>query len=136
LDVFDADFSSKELVTQKLNAWDCYKKERRVGVSAYQTVKEPDLLPQQSGQSAFREISVLMRRHAVFIARDPILYLGQCVVFLVVNTISGVVYFKAHNNEQDQTANKMWVLNWYVGVPANLGVMAVYFLNEELKSIF
>jgi hypothetical protein len=53
-----------------------------------------------------------------------------------VNTIFGIVYFKARGNEQDQSINKMWVLNWYVGVPSNLGVVAVYFLNEEFKAIF
>jgi energy-coupling factor transporter ATP-binding protein EcfA2 len=138
LDVFNADFSSNESVDSKLDAWDRYKKEHQLGISASQTVKESDLLPQQSRQraSAFHEISVLMRRHAVLIARDPILYLGRCVVFLVVNTIFGIVYFKARSNEQDQSVNKMWVLNWYVGVPSNLGVVAVYFLNEELKAIF
>jgi energy-coupling factor transporter ATP-binding protein EcfA2 len=136
LDVFNADFSSDELVTQKLDAWDRYKKDHQLGISASQSVEESDLLPyEQSGQSAFHEISVLMRRHAVLIARDPILYLGRCVIFLIVNTIFGIVYLKARGNEQDQSANKMWLWNWYVGVPSNLGVVAVYFLNEELKAI-
>jgi ABC-type multidrug transport system ATPase subunit len=136
LDVFNADFSSDELVTQKLDAWDRYKKDHQLEISASQSVEESDLLPyEQSGQSAFHEISVLMRRHAVLIARDPILYLGRCVIFLIVNTIFGIVYLKARGNEQDQSANKMWLWNWYVGVPSNLGVVAVYFLNEELKAI-
>jgi ABC-type multidrug transport system ATPase subunit len=135
LDVFNADFSSDELVDAKLDAWECYQAENRLVAPVSHCVKESDLLPPDEGRF-INDIPVLLRRHAVLIARDPIMYIGRCAVFLIVNTFFGVVYLKAKDHDQDQAANKLWVLNWYAGVPANLGVVTVYYLNEELKTIF
>lgn len=64
-----------------------------------------------------------------------ILYAGRAVVFLVANTIFALVYLKARKYNQDQAFNKMWINIWHVGVASNMGVVAVYALNDEFKSI-
>jgi ABC-2 type transporter len=63
------------------------------------------------------------------------LYLGRTAVFLITNTIFALVYLKARKYDQDQAINKMWINIWHVGVASNMGVVAVYALNEEFKSI-
>jgi ABC-2 type transporter len=61
--------------------------------------------------------------------------LGRAVVFLVANTIFALVYLKARKYTQDQAFNKLWINIWHVGVASNMGVVAVYALNDEFKSI-
>jgi ABC-2 type transporter len=61
--------------------------------------------------------------------------LGRAVVFLVANTIFALVYLKARKFRQEQALNKLWINIWHVGVASNMGVVAVYALNDEFKSI-
>jgi len=68
--------------------------------------------------------------------RDPILYAGRFVGFLFANCVFGIVYIAARDYTQDQAVNKLWVTTWYIGVPSNMAVVAVYKLNHELKTIF
>lgn len=53
----------------------------------------------------------------------------------MANTIFALVYLKARKYNQDQALNKLWINMWHVGVASNLGVVAVYALNDEFKSI-
>jgi hypothetical protein len=61
--------------------------------------------------------------------------LGRAVVFLVFNTIFALVYLKARKYVQEQALNKLWINIWHVGVASNMGAVAVYALNDELKTI-
>jgi hypothetical protein len=77
----------------------------------------------------------MFRRSAFNIIRDPILYLGRCAIFLFCNTIFALVYLRARQYEQDQALNKMWLNIWLIAIPSNMGVVAVYALNDEFKTI-
>ena len=52
-----------------------------------------------------------------------------------MNLVFAFVYWNARENTQDQVVNKFWVIAWFIGMPTNMGVVAVYSLNEEFKSI-
>lgn len=82
-----------------------------------------------------QEISIVFRRCITLIVRDPILYLGRAVVFLVANTIFALVYLKARKFNQNQAINKMWITVWHIAIASNMSVVAVYALNAEFKSI-
>ena len=71
----------------------------------------------------------MLRRHALLVVRDPVLYIGRAFIFLF-STSTPAVYAQARNRNQDQVLNRMWLGIWYIGVPANMGVVAVYALNE------
>jgi hypothetical protein len=49
--------------------------------------------------------------------------------------IFAFVYWNGRDFDQSQVLNKMWVNIWFVAVPSNMGVVAVYALNDEFKSI-
>jgi hypothetical protein len=158
LDLVNADFSSPEEVDGILDTWESQHK------ITIPLLRENDRLVAM-GDSVhhrfFREIKVMLRRHAVLIVRDPVFYSGRFVGFLVVNCIFGVVYIAARQYVQSQAINKLWVSAWYIGesrnemitltlrqgscgvsnvfssgVPSNMSVVAVSKLNHELKSIF
>lgn len=78
---------------------------------------------------------ILMTADGSLIVRDPILYLGRCGIFLFMCLVFALVYLNGRDNKQDQAFNKFWVMVWFIAVPSNMGVVAVYSLNDEFKSI-
>lgn len=138
LDLVNSDFTEESKVEKILEDWQYTRSDLssthhskasahgKEGQSWVAEIASPSLLS---------ESLVMLRRHFTLIVRDPILYVGRCAVFLVACSFFGFVYWNARDYEQDQAINKMWLIIWYVGVPTNMGVVAVYSLNDEFKSI-
>ena len=140
LDLVNSDFSNEKDVTDILDSWaelGGQSTQHRTSLSEDKADEEED----SKGIVKIRraplatELSVVFVRHARLVMRDPILYLGRCVIFLFMNLVFAFVYWNGRENAQDQVLNKFWVNLWFIGVPTNMGVVAVYSLNEEFKSI-
>lgn len=137
LDIVNADFSSNNEVDSILDKWSLRIQNEEDGSSHMRSVDHLSLVLDDTLQHSVRhEIKVMLRRHVLLMRRDPVMYTGRVILFLIVNCVFGVVYIAARNYTQDQALNKLWVSGWYIGVPANMAVVAVYKLNLELKSIF
>lgn len=138
LDLVNSDFSSSEEVDKILETWESRRSDGING-SLHGTQNEEidvsDGIDGLSSRPLVREIFIMFRRHATLIVRDPILYLGRSLIFLVANLVFGFVYFSARTFSQEQAVNKMWISIWFIGVASNMGVVAVYALNDEFKSI-
>ncbi|KAL7574130.1 hypothetical protein ACA910_014815 [Epithemia clementina (nom. ined.)] len=138
LDLVNSDFSDEAAVAGILDMWE-EKGEGGVQSSHHSTGKGVD--NDQEGvvnlekKAMAPEILILFRRHFTLIVRDPILYIGRCLVFFVSCLIFSLVYLKARKDDQDQVQNKFWIAIWLVGVPTQMGVVAVYALNDEFKSL-
>jgi hypothetical protein len=141
LDLVNSDFSDEAVITRMLDTWE--EKKPEAGSShhktGFQAIEDPD--DEQTGvvhakrRSLVKEVMIMFRRHYLLIIRDPILYIGRCIVFLISCMIFAFVYWNGRDFTQDQALNKMWVSIWFVGVPTNMGVVAVYALNDEFKSV-
>lgn len=139
LDLVNSDFTEEAAVDQILAEW----QETRNGLNSshHSRASLAELTGGTEGvskikaRSLFSETMIMLRRHFALITRDPVLYIGRCIVFLMACTFFGFVYWNGREFEQDQAINKMWLNVWYVGVPSNMGVVAVYALNDEFKSI-
>jgi ABC-type multidrug transport system ATPase subunit len=140
LDLVNPDFSTSEEVDSILEAWE----ERKLNDSnssfhgSFLMENDDDItegIHNSEGRSFSREIIIMFRRHATLIARDPVLYLGRSFIFLLSNLVFALVYLSSRNYSQDQATNKLWVSIWFIGVATNMGVVAVYALNDEFKSI-
>eukprot|EP00039_Didymoeca_costata_P000872 m.47690 g.47690 ORF g.47690 m.47690 type:complete len:632 (+) comp10525_c0_seq2:112-2007(+) len=133
LDLINADFTSDEDVDKVLDTWekghseekDEEKKERRYSSSD----SEP------KGVGAMKQVSVMLRRHGSIALRDPMLYLGRCLIFLFTCTFFSIIYIQQRQRDQDQILNKVWLTIWFIGVPTNMGVVAVWAYNAEFKAI-
>jgi len=137
LDIVNADFSSNNEVDSILDKWSLRIQNEEDGSSHVRSVDHLSLVLDDTLQHSIRhEIQVMLCRHVLLMRRDPVMYTGRVILFLIVNCVFGVVYIAARNYTQDQALNKLWVSGWYIGVPANMAVVAVYKLNLELKSIF
>ena len=117
LDLVNADFSDDKKVDKILDTWEEERPDS--GRSSHYRKGFGD----DDGQEGVtemkrapfhREIAIMFRRSATLIIRDPILYIGRCIVFLVANTIFSLVYLKARKYDQEQALNKMWITIWFV----------------------
>ena len=137
LDLVNSDFTDEEAVKAILDTWE---EKRPEGGSSSHHKKGFD----EEGQEGVtkiqkaplrKEIGIMFSRHFAMIIRDPVLYIGRCFIFLFMCMVFALVYLKARKMEQVQSLNKFWVMLWFIGVPSNMGVVAVYALNDEFKSI-
>merc|ERR1711966_301262 len=87
------------------------------------------------GTSVLSQTVHLWRRHAKLVIRDPTLYLGRAIMFLVACTFFSIIYFEARERVQTQVLYRTFLLMWYVGVPSSLGVIAVFAFNMEYFAI-
>ena len=136
LDLVNSDFSDEAAVASILDAWEekgpnSASSHHKVG---FDSDGQEGVTNIKRGNLA-KEMLIMFRRHLTMVYRDPILYIGRSLVFLVANMIFAFVYWRARDPLQSQALNKMWVLIWYVAVPSNMGVVAVFALNDEFKSI-
>lgn len=137
LDLVNSDFSDESVVGSILDDWE----EKRVEIGAsFHGAKGFDDEGQEGvtdihRASFMQEMAIMMKRHFLMVIRDPVLYTGRTVIFLLANLVFAFVYWSGRESNQRQCLNKMWVGIWFVGVPANMAVVAVYALNDEFKSM-
>jgi len=131
LDLVNNDFVAQEEVDTILDAWENNKEKGEKSIVSSESKMPP------AGQSVpmTKQIEVMMHRHAKLVGRDPVLYLGRAIIFLMSNLYFALVYIQARERAQDQATNRMWLIIWFMGVPANMGVVAVYAYNAEFNSV-
>mgnify|MGYP005845049007 CR=1 FL=1 len=131
LDIVNADFSSDEEVDKILDAWE----ERGPAATKSETTQidddddghgdsDNDSDVQQGVAAGFKKdrghlIKKMFQRHALIIVRDPLLYVGRALVFLILNMVFGFVYWKARDADQSQALNKHFLNLWYCGIACN-----------------
>ena len=86
-------------------------------------------------KSFVHELNVLFRRHAVLIARDPILYVGRIVLLLIFCTIFALAYWSSRDKVQSQAINFYYANSWPISLGSMFAVIAVFALNAEFKSV-
>ncbi|KAL7574129.1 hypothetical protein ACA910_014814 [Epithemia clementina (nom. ined.)] len=137
LDLVNSDFTEAAEVTKILDTWE----EKGPGVvSSHHSAHGKDEGDEEGVVNLTKhrlapQITVLFRRQFLMVIRDPILYIGRSIMFFLSNMIFALVYLSARSDNQDQVLNKFWVVIWFVAVPTQLGVVAVYALNDEFKSL-
>jgi hypothetical protein len=80
-------------------------------------------------------MSILFRRSALLVVRDPMVFLGRCVMFLCGCSFFAVIYIKARARSQEKLIFRLFLIMWHVGVPTALGVVAVFAYNTEFNSV-
>lgn len=137
LDLVNSDFSDEQAVTDILNMWEEQSPDSSSHHGRAQVADDDgeDGVTRLKRVSLSQELLIMLRRHSLMIVRDPVLYTGRCGIFLVSCLVFGFVYWKGRADEQAQAINKFWVNLWYFAVPNNMGVVAVYALNDEFKSV-
>ena len=117
LDLVNSDFSDEAAVAEILDTWEekgggGALSSHHSGHGKSELDEDDEGVVNMEKKSIGPEITILFRRHFALIIRDPILYIGRCIVFLVSCLIFSLVYLKARKDDQDQVQNKFWLSIW------------------------
>eukprot|EP00975_Prorocentrum_lima_P036438 7665846-Prorocentrum_lima.AAC.1 len=127
LDLVNADFTEEENVVSILDTWE--KKAATDKASGTPKSTSPQGPLHQYRTPFSTQIAVMMRRQFLIAIRDPLLFLGRAIMIFFANLYFAIIYIEARDRNQDQVVNKFWLMVWYICVPANMGVVAVYAYN-------
>jgi hypothetical protein len=118
LDLVNADFSSQEEVVKLLDTWEERNpNNEEISVSQHRDVQ--DGVTGGLKRSFFDDLQVMFRRHSTMIVRDPILYLGRCLMIFITNLGFAFVYWKSRDYLQAQVVSKHFLNIWFVAVASN-----------------
>jgi hypothetical protein len=139
LDLVNADFVPIDEVNKILAAWPASASAQKLNdnlASAHEAQGKGGRMKKQGNKSTFvQEIGIMFKRHGILVVRDPVLYIGRAIIFLISNIYFSFIYWKARERHQDQVFNRVWLIIWFIAVAANMGVVAVFALNDEFKSV-
>ncbi|CAJ1945547.1 unnamed protein product [Cylindrotheca closterium] len=138
VDLVNADFTSEDSVLSILDEWEHRTSKIQMNNDQKMVVDSDDddfhqLMRRK--KSFLHELNVLFRRHAVLIARDPILYVGRIVVLLIFCTIFALAYWSSRDKVQAQAINFYYANSWPISLGSMFAVVAVFALNAEFKSV-
>ena len=112
LDLVNSDFSEESEVTAVLDAWEEHKAASSHHPSGKIEFDGQEGIVKVQRAHLSTEIAIMFHRHLQLIVRDPILYVGRCVIFLLMCLVFALVYLNARENTQEQSLNKFWILIW------------------------
>ncbi|CAB9505534.1 Putative white-brown complex homolog protein 30 [Seminavis robusta] len=135
LDLVNSDFSSEEEVVKLLDTWEERAPNQQSSHGPANNDEGQDGVTGGLRRNFFDDLQIMFRRHFKLIIRDPVLYVGRMVMILISNLVFAFVYWNARDYLQSQVPNKHFINIWFVAVASNMGVVAVYALNDEFKSI-
>ena len=128
LELVNRDFTNPHEVDDMLNKWF-----EKAPVTKAPAVGDLVVQPRRAG--IFKQILILIRKHFWLKVRDPSLYVGRVVFFLMACSFFAVVYIEARSRVQDQVLNRLFEMMWFATAPCCLGTVTVFALHTELKSV-
>ena len=127
LDLVNSEFTDKDQVLSILDTWATRPPPPPTSPTPLSAERAPHTL--------LSEVAILLRRHFTLVFRDPMVYLGRCLMFCFICSFFAVIYVKSRDRVQEQVLFRMFLIMWHVGVPTSLGVIAVYVYNTEFFSV-
>ncbi|CAE8583869.1 unnamed protein product [Polarella glacialis] len=92
-------------------------------------------LPEHAHQSVMAQTCTLLRRQGLISIRDPSLYFGRMVTFLLANSFFAVIYFMARQHSQEYVLPRFFLVGFFCAVPTMFSAVAVYSFNYQFQLI-
>ena len=121
LDLVNREFVDSAEVDYMIDAWNAYYEKAKLDEGSnqfgrYQAIQKQiagevtDLPPLEQKHLPFLpQVLVLLKRHGILVYRDPILYLGRGMAFLMACTFFSIVYINARKRNQEQAIYKIFL---------------------------
>ncbi|QDZ19957.1 ATP-binding cassette transporter [Chloropicon primus] len=146
LDLVNREFTSPKEVDYMIDSWKAYSDKETRNPDSYLHKIAEEIANQKKGRGgslpepepspgALSQVGTLLKRQTILTIRDPIMYFGRAVAFLVACTFFSFVYLESRERTQSQAPYKLFLFMWHIGVPCALGVVAVIAYNMEFVSI-
>jgi len=79
-----------------------------------------------------RQIVSTLYKEGLIIKRDPMLYTGRCVVFIVIGIFFALVYIKSRHRDQDQVLSRIWLVVWMCACPTSMAAAQVFIHSMDI----
>jgi len=103
-----------------------------------QSLKKPEIpvkLESRARPSLCRQILTTVHKEVLIIIRDPMLYTGRCVVFVVISMFFSLVYIKSRDRNQDQVLARLWLLLWLSACPTSMACVQVFVHSKDIINL-
>jgi len=130
IQLINSEFAGRDQVDKMVDAWRAKPAQVFGKASQHTGHLAPESRPGLCSQSM-----TVLRRQGLLSVRDPTLYVGRMLVFLVANSFFAIVYIKARSREQQYATARYFLASWFVAVPTMLSVVVVYAVNEEFHLV-
>ena len=132
LDLVNKDFTDAATVDMVLRKWSQKAPEpRRLSILP----RAPSDIRKHTTTSLPMQLFHLVCRHLQLTYRDPMLYAGRALFYLVACSFFAFIYLKARERTQEQIPFRLYLAMWIAGVPTSMTVSSVYFLNLESNAV-
>ena len=138
LDLVNKDFSDAGQVNRALTAWQEHgltEHQQRIEDTAEAFDGKGTTKGHEYSVGLLSQIGTMFHRHNLLAMRDPTLYTGRILMFLVCTVFFAIIYVKARVRNQEQALQRMWFIIWLICVPCNMSIGAVYAYNIEFNAI-
>jgi hypothetical protein len=75
----------------------------------------------------------LLCRRALLSIRDPTLYIGRMIIFLLANSFFAIIYIKAREREQQYVVARFFLTAWFTASTSMFSVVVVFAINSEFE---
>ena len=138
LDIVNKDFSDAAHVNSVIDAWTQHgEPENQLRIKNILETFDVEKTTKEHSYNAglFSQVITMFKRHGKLAIRDPTLYSGRALVFLIAAIFFGIIYVESRDRVQEQALSRIWFVMWIIAVPSNMGVVAVYAYNIEYNAI-
>jgi len=136
LEIVNADFvEDQQQVERILDVW-AARSEAWLATTHRDKPNDTDAKPgskQRAGASFGQQVKSLLSRQLTLGVRDPTVYVGRMVFYLLVCAFFGVVYWNSRSWSVEHAQEKIMCLLWMVSVPSMMCIINVYTTNLEFK---
>lgn len=135
LDLVNRDFAEAESVQQVISGWEQLGTTQLAKQATMEFSTRGPPRATRYGRSLGGQVWELLKRQVKLTIRDPTAYTGRMIVNLLACSFFALVYLKSRERVQEQATNKLMLSMWFVGVPACMGVVAVFSMNQEFAAV-
>lgn len=101
--------------------------------SAASSVAGIDKLVPPARPGALSQTWTLLCRRTLLSIRDPTLYIGRMIIFLLANSFFAIIYIKAREREQQYALPKVFLTTWFLAATSMFSVVVVFAINGEFN---
>ena len=134
LELVNSDFTDKSKVNTILNKWEIKMINNRPNIIKIVTNLEVNSIIKNK-VSYYNQVKTLFNRHLILSIRDPLMYTGRMIFFLLCGIFFATVYIESRDYTLEQSLSRVFLFMWIMAVPSMMGVIMVYVCNNETKSI-
>ena len=125
LDLINKDFSEPAVVEQVVGAW----QEKQPALAA----SPPSELAGAASTSFCTSFFPLLRKHALLVRRDPLLYLARMILVAFTNTFISILYIECRELKQSRAFGRFFYLVFTLAIPSMFSVAVMLLVHLELQ---